>query len=138
MAEQKTLPTKVSVEKFLNSVTDKTKRDDSFKLLEMMKKVTKQDAKMWGPSIIGFGSYHYKYASGHEGDSALTGFSPRKAAISIYVMCGLKKSPALMKKLGKYKTGVACLYVKKLDDIDMKVLKELISESVKYIKNKKW
>ncbi len=138
MTEQKTKPTKVSVEKFINSVPDKTKREDSFKLLEMMKKITKEEPKMWGPSIIGFGSYHYKYASGHEGEMCLTGFSPRKAALSIYLFCNNKHEKELLKKLGKHKSGVSCLYVKKLEDIDIKILKKLISESVKYIKSKKW
>lgn len=134
--ELKTKVSKSSVEKFLNSVTDKQKREDSFKILEMMKKIIKEEPKMWGPSIVGFGSYHYKYASGHEGDMCIAGFSPRKQALTIYILPGLLKNSSLMKKLGKYKTGVSCLYIKKLDDVDTKVLKELISNSYKYMKGK--
>ncbi len=138
MAETKTKPTAVSVKDFISTVPDEQKRKDSLVLIDMMSKITKEKPKMWGPSIIGFGSYHYKYESGHEGDMCITGFSPRKAAISVYILMGFNKSPELMKKLGKYKMGKSCLYVKKLTDIDTKVLEELIEESVKYIKNKKW
>jgi len=138
MAELKTKPNKVSVEKFLNSVKDEKKRNDSFGILEMMKKITKDEPVMWGTSIVGFGKYHYKYASGREGDWFLTGFSPRKQNLTIYIMSGFKRYNALMKKLGKHKTGSSCLYINKLEDLDMKVLKELITESVKYMKNKKW
>ena len=138
MAELKTKPNKLSVEKFLNSIKDEQKRKDSFQVLEMMKKITKEEPIMWGPSIIGFGKYHYKYASGREGDWFLTGFSPRKQNLTLYIMSGFKRYNELMKKLGKHKTGSSCLYINKLDDIDLKVLKVLISESVKYMKNKKW
>lgn len=138
MSENKTKATSASVDKFLKSVTDKKKQADCYKVLELMKKITGHEPKMWGPSIVGFGSYHYRYASGREGDFLTTGFSPRKQALTIYIISGFKKFPALMKKLGKYKTGSSCLYVKSLEDIDMKVLSELIKESVKYIKNKKW
>ena len=138
MADLKTKPNKASVEKFLNSVKDEKKRTDSFKILEMMKKITKEEPIMWGPSIIGFGSYHYKYASGREGDFFVTGFSPRKQNLTLYIMSGFKRSPELMKKLGKYKSGSSCLYINKLEDVDLKVLKTLIAESVKYMKNKKW
>ena len=131
MAELKTKQTKASVEKFLNSVKDEKKREDSFKILELMKKITKEDPKMWGPSIIGFGNYHYKYASGREGDWFLTGFSPRKQNLTLYIMSYLKKHKDLLKKLGKHKTGKGCLYINKLDDVDMNVLKELITASVK-------
>ena len=91
---------------------------------------------MWGPSIVGFGSYHYKYESGREGDMCITGFSPRKQNLTIYILPGFKRYSELMKKLGKYKTGKSCLYINKLEDVDMKVLKELISEDVKYMKKK--
>ena len=131
MAELKTKQTKASVEKFLNSVKDEKKREDSFKILELMKKITKEEPKMWGPSIIGFGNYHYKYASGREGDWFLTGFSPRKQNLTLYIMSYLKKHKDLLKKLGKHKTGKGCLYINKLDDVDMNVLKELITASVK-------
>ena len=138
MAELKTKPNILSVEKFLNSIKDEQKRKDSFQVLEMMKKITKEEPIMWGTSIVGFGKYHYKYASGREGDWFLTGFSPRKQNLTLYIMSGFKRYNELMKKLGKHKTGSSCLYINKLDDIDLKVLKELISESVKYMKNKKW
>ena len=138
MAELKTKPNKIRVEKFLNSVKDEKKRADSFKILELMKKITKEEPVMWGPSIVGFGKYHYKYASGREGDWFLTGFSPRKQNLTLYIMAGFKKYDELMKKLGKYKHGGSCLYINKLEDIDSKVLKSLITESVKYMKNKKW
>ena len=138
MAEIKTKPTAVSVKDFIAAVPDDQKRKDSKVLVDMMSKITKEKPKMWGSTIIGFGSYHYKYDSGHEGDMCITGFSPRKAAISVYILMGFNKSPELMKKLGKFKTGKSCLYVKKLTDIDTKVLEELIEESVNYIKNKKW
>ncbi|MGB5530390.1 MAG: DUF1801 domain-containing protein [Ignavibacteriaceae bacterium] len=138
MAELKTKPTKVDVEKFLKSVIDKKRQEDSFKILELMKKITKEEPKMWGPSIVGFGSYHYKYASGREGDFFLTGFSPRKQSLTLYIMSGFKRYDELMKKLGKHKTGSSCLYINKLEDVDLKVLLTLITESVKYMKNKKW
>jgi hypothetical protein len=136
MAELKTKLNNASVEKFLNSVKDEQKRQDSFKFLEMMKKITKEEPKMWGPSIVGFGKYHYKYASGHEGEMCMAGFSPRKEALTIYILPGFEKNKSLLKRLGKYKTGKSCLYIKKLDDVDIKVLTELISESYKYMKQK--
>ena len=138
MAELKTKLNKASVEKFLNSVKDEQKRQDSFKILEMMKKITKEEPKMWGPSIVGFGKYHYKYASGHEGDMCMAGFSPRKEALTIYILPGFEKNKSVMEKLGKYKTGKSCLYIKKLDDVDTNVLRQLISNSYKYMKQKKW
>ncbi len=136
MAELKTKETKASVEKFLNTVSDKKKREDCFKILEMMKQVTKEEPKMWGSSIVGFGNYHYKYESGHEGDTCITGFSPRKQNLTLYIMPGFERYEELMKKLGKYKTGVSCLYIKKLEDVDEKVLKELMVSSFKYMKAK--
>ncbi len=138
MAELKTKPTKQNVEKFLNSVEDELKRKDCFAVLEMMKKITKEKPVMWGNAIIGFGTYHYKsQRSGQEGDWFATGFSPRKQNLTIYIIAGFKKYPDLMKKLGKYKiSGGSCLYLKKLSDIDLRVLEELVTESVKYIKEK--
>jgi len=136
MAELKTKETKASVEKFLNAIPDEKRREDCFKILEMMKKITKVEPKMWGPSIVGFGNYHYKYASGHEGDMCITGFSPRKQNLTLYIMPGFERYNELMKKLGKYKTSVSCLYIKKLEDIDLKVLKELVTSSFKYMKAK--
>ena len=135
-AELKTKPTKADVEKFLNSIKDEKKREDSFKILKLMKQIIKEEPKMWGPSIVGFGSYHYKYESGREGDMCITGFSPRKQNLTIYILPGFKRYSDLMKKLGKHKTGSSCLYINKLEDVDLKVLKQLITESVKYMKKK--
>ena len=134
MAELKTKKNKSSIEEFLNAVEDDKKREDSFKIHQIMQEITGDEGSMWGASIVGYGSYHYKYASGQEGDWMATGFSPRKNAITLYIMSGFNKFDDLMSKLGNYKTGKSCLYVKRLEDIDENVLKELIAESVKYIK----
>ncbi len=136
MAAAKTKPTAVSVSAFINAVPDEERRRDSRTLLKMMKKATKAEPKMWGPTIIGFGSYHYKYASGHEGDMCITGFSPRKAAFSIYVLGDIEGQAGLLKKLGKHQAGKACLYIKRLSDIDLEVLEELVTRSVKSVKVK--
>lgn len=136
MAELKTKPNDESVEAFLANVEDKKKRHDSVIILELMKQITGEDPKMWGPSIIGFGSYHYKYASGREGDWFLTGFSPRKQNLSLYIMAGFERYDELMQKLGKFRTGKACLYINKLEDVDQKVLKELITASVDHLSKK--
>ena len=138
MAEMKTKANNASVDKFLSKVKDKSKREDCYKILELMKQVTKEEPKMWGPSIVGFGSYHYKYESGREGDMCLSGFSPRKHNLTIYIMMGVEKDKELIKSLGKFKSAKSCLYIKSLNDIDLKALKKLISNSVKYMKNKKW
>ena len=133
MAKKVELKTKIndaSVEGFLNSVTDQQKREDCFEILRLMKQVTKEAPKMWGSSIVGFGSYHYKGASGREGDWLLTGFSPRKENLTLYIMGGFDQHQDLLKKLGKHKTSGGCLYIKKLDDVDKEVLKELVAESV--------
>ena len=135
MAELKTKLNNASVEKFLQSVSDEQKRKDCFTILELMKKVTKADPKMWGTSIVGFGKYHYKSESGREGDWFLTGFSPRKQNLTLYILSGFSKYDELIKKLGKYKTGGSCLYIKSLEDVDKKVLRELITESFKYMTN---
>ena len=137
MAKKVELKTKVndaSVEGFLNSVTDEQQREDCFEILRLMKQVTKEAPKMWGSSIVGFGSYHYKGASGREGDWLLTGFSPRKQNLTLYIMGGFDLHKDLLKKLGKHKTSVGCLYIKKLDDVDKEVLKELVAESVRITK----
>ena len=134
MAELKTKERKASVEKFLNNVKDYQKREDSFKILKMMKQITKAEPKMWGSSMIGFGNYHYKYASGREGDWFLTGFSPRQQNLTLYIMTDINKYKELLNNLGKHKTGKGCLYINKLDDVDVKVLKELITTSVKKLK----
>ena len=134
-AELKTQVNEASVEGFLNSVADEQKREDCFEILKLMKQVTKETPRMWGASIVGFGSYHYKGASGREGDWLLTGFSPRKQNLTLYLMHTFHVHQDLLKKLGKYTTSMGCLYIKKLDDVDRKVLKELIAESVKTTKS---
>ena len=134
MAELKTKKNESSVTKFLDGVKDEKKRQDSYTILKLMKQITKAEPKMWGTSIIGFGSYHYKYASGREGDWFVTGFSPRKQNLTLYIMSGISKYPDLLKKLGKFKTGKGCLYINKIEDIDIKTLKELIKQSVGYLK----
>lgn len=136
MSENKTKPTDAKVEAFIEAVDHEKKRADAWRMLEIMKEVTGMEPKMWGPSIIGFGSYHYKYESGREGDSLITGFSPRKAKMSLYIMPGFSKYDELMSRLGKYKTGKSCLYVNKLEDIDEEVLRELIALSVEDMKEK--
>ena len=137
MAKSTELKTKLndaSVTDFLNSVEDEQKRKDSLEIMKMMKQVTKAEPKMWGTSIVGFGSYHYKGASGREGDWMLIGFSPRKQNLTLYIMPGFERYPELMKKLGKHTTGKSCLYIKRLSDVDTGVLKELMAESVKVMK----
>lgn len=131
MAELKTKVNDASVTTFLNSIEDDEKRADSFEILKLMKQVTRKEPKMWGASIIGFGDIHYKYESGREGDWFITGFSPRKQNLTLYVMGSYNPHAELLKKLGKHKTGVGCLYIKRLKDVDAKVLKELIKKSVK-------
>lgn len=133
MADLKTKRNKGDVEAFLNGVTDERKRRDSFKILDLMKDVTESEPEMWGDSIVGFGSYHYKYASGREGDWFLAGFSPRKQDLTLYIMSGFEGYEQLLGKLGKHKTGKSCLYIKKLEDIDLGVLRELVSRSVGHL-----
>ena len=132
MAEPKTKPTNASVKEFLNQIPEKERRDDCFAIAKMMEEITGDKPKMWGPSIVGFGTYHYKYASGHEGDWPVTAFSPRKKDLTLYIMVGLAdKNPELMEKLGKHSTGKSCLYIKRLSDIHVPTLKKLIKKSVK-------
>lgn len=131
MAKNKTTQTETSVTDFINAVEDDTKRNDSFELITIMQKQTGFDAKMWGPSIIGFGSYHYKYDSGHEGDAPLVGFSPRKDAFSFYACLTDENKEELLPNFGKHKVAKACVYFKKLADIDPEILKKMISLSVK-------
>jgi hypothetical protein len=133
MAELKTQPNDQNVEDFLNSVADGTKRRDSFTILELLKQITGSEPVMWGDSIIGFGSYHYKYAIGREADWFLTGFSPRKRSLTLYIMSGFEGYDKLLGKLGKYSTGKSCLYIKVLEDVDQDVLRELVSKSVKHM-----
>ena len=130
MAELKTKPTTASVTKFLNGVSDKTRREDCFAVLEMMREVTKEEPKMWGSSIVGFGRHRYKYESGREGEWPIAAFSPRKGDLTLYFAAGFDIEPE-MERLGKYKTGKSCLYLKKLADVDPKVLKQLVTKSVK-------
>ena len=132
MAELKTKVTRASVDKFLEGIKDEKKREDCYQILKMMRKATKAQPKMWGTSIIGFGDYHYVYASGREGDWFITGFSPRVQNLTLYMMGGFDQE--LMKKLGKYKTGKGCLYINKLEDVDTRVLDKLITTSVKKAK----
>lgn len=135
MAELKTKENNKSVSKFINLIEDKEKKEDSKKLIKIFKEVTKKNPKMWGDSIIGFGKYHYKSTrSSQEGDWLLTGFSPRKQNISIYIMGGFKKFQQELKELGKFKTSVSCLYVKKLEDINEKILRKIIKEDFNYMK----
>jgi hypothetical protein len=131
MAELKTKPTASSVESFLKGVADETKRRDALALAALMQKATKAEPKMWGPSIVGFGSYHYKYASGHEGDSCVVGFSPRKDSLTVYLPLGSDRYGDLLAKLGKHKTGKGCLYIKTLDDVHLPTLEKLIRQSFK-------
>ena len=134
MAELKTKPTDQDVEIFLNSIADEKKRKDSFTVLALMKDVTKLEPVMWGDSIIGFGTYHYRYESGREGDMPLTGFSPRKQSLTLYIMSGFDRYDALLEKLGKHTTGKSCLYIKKLADINVEVLQRILAHAVKTLK----
>lgn len=134
MAKNKTTETTVSVNDFIESFVDnEQKKKDSWELIALMQEWTGFEPKMWGPSIIGFGSYHYKYASGHEGDAPLIGFSPRKAQFSLYVYSKTEKSDKLLKDLGKFKMGKACIYFKKLTDINIPIVKKLSMETVAYL-----
>ena len=128
MAENKTKPTKSSVAVFLSKIKDEQLRDDCFTILEMMASVSKLEPVMWGSAIIGFGTYHYVYESGREGDTILIGFSPRKQNITIYMMCALDKLNVELSRLGKHKTGKGCLYIKALSDVDPAVLKKILSK----------
>lgn len=130
MTENKTQKTAASVTDFLDNIPDQKKRQDCFTVLALMSEITGLEPKMWGASIVGFGDVHYKYASGREGDWFKVGFSPRKQNLTLYIMDGFPKYQELLGKLGKHKTGVSCLYINKLADIDLAVLREMISQSV--------
>ena len=134
MAELKTKPTDKDVNEFLNKVENQRRREDSLEILNLMREVTQEEPIMWGDSIVGFGSYHYKYASGREADWLQIGFSPRKQYLTVYIMDGFEKYTELLDKLGKHKTGKSCLYINKLEDVSIPALKELMIESVKYIR----
>lgn len=137
MAENKTKPTSASVDEFIREFADTDqKRNDSYRLIELMKSVTGEEPVMWGPSIIGFGSVHYKYASGHEGDMPVLGFSPRKSALSLYVYSGVEKHRQWLEGLGKYKMGRVCIYAKKLSDLDERVLVKLMKKTADWVKKK--
>lgn len=130
MAEQKTKPTKVSPAAFVAAIPDARRRAECRQLMKLHKAATGKNPVMWGPSIVGYGKYHYKYASGHEGECCIAGFSPRKAALTVYVMGGFPEFAPLLKKLGPHKKSVGCLYLKSLDGIDLKVLEQMIRKSV--------
>lgn len=134
MAENKTVPTDESVAQFLNAIPDEGKRSDSFTIVDLMKQVTGLEAKMWGSAIVGFGSYHYKYESGREGDMFLAGFSPRKQNLTIYSMGSFADDDDLLKNLGKFTRSKGCLYIKRLDDVDLPALKSLLAESYRRMK----
>jgi hypothetical protein len=136
MAELKTKVTEQTVDAFLGKIESETVREDCKALVKIMKKVTGKPPKMWGPSIVGFDQYHYKYDSGHEGDMCVVGFSPRKANLSLYVSLGAPGQEGLLKKLGKHKAAKGCLYVKKLDDVDLDVLENIIRNCVDHVKKK--
>ncbi|MEO8404393.1 MAG: DUF1801 domain-containing protein [Chitinophagaceae bacterium] len=136
MAELKTKATEQTVESFIEKIADEKIQKDCHGLIKLMKKATGSKPKMWGSSIIGFGQYHYKYDSGHEGDMCITGFSPRKANLSLYIMGGIKGQEELLKKLGKHKASKGCVYIKKLEDVDLKVLESMVKNAVDYIKKK--
>jgi hypothetical protein len=133
MAELKTKPTDASVQRFLDGVEDERKRADAYALLELMGRAAGAEPKMWGDSIVGFGQYHYKYASGHEGDAPLTGFSPRKQNLTVYITSGFDRYGDLLQTLGKYKTGKVCLYIKRLADVDLAALEKLVRQSVEHM-----
>ena len=135
MAENKTKPTSASVTGFINSIDDPQTRADVRKIATMMRRATGKRARMWGNSIVGYGTYHYRYDSGREGDFMLTGFSPRKQALSVYILAGFDRFEPLMQKLGKYKTGKSCLYINQLADVDEAVLEQLINASVQYMRD---
>lgn len=131
MAKNKTTETDKSVINFIENIENEVKRDDSFALIEIFKSLTGKEPKMWGPTIIGFGSYHYKYASGHEGDAPLAAFSPRKDSLVLYFATDYENREELLAQLGKHKSSKACVYVKKLDDIDIAILKKMVKNSMR-------
>ena len=130
MPEQKTLPTKVKVADFLKSIPSERRRAECRQLMKVHKAATGKNPVMWGPSSVGYGKYHYKYASGHEGECCIAGFSPRKTALTVYIMAGFPEYGPLLKKLGPHKKSVSCLYLKSLDGIDLRVLETMIRKSV--------
>lgn len=136
MAENKTVPTELSVDEYINAIEHPQRKEDCKAILALMKEISGREPVMWGHSIVGFGKYHYKYESGREGDMLMTGFSNRKQAITLYIMDGFKRHAELLDNIGKYKTGKSCFYIKRLSDIDIEVLSTVISESLKTVENK--
>ena len=136
MAEAKTKPTKISAAKFIASLPDERRRAECRQLMKVHKAATGKNPVMWGPSIVGYGKYHYKYASGHEGECCIAGFSPRKAALTVYIMAGFPEYGPLLKKLGPHKKSVSCLYLKNLDGVDLKVLETMIRKSVASVRRR--
>lgn len=136
MSELKTRPTDARVEAFIDAVDHPRRREDARTLLQLMRRVTGEEPVMWGPSIVGYGSYHYRYASGQEADWPIAGFSPRKQNLSIYIMTGFEESDELLSRLGKHKTGKSCLYVNKLADVDLEMLESLVRASVAAMKRR--
>jgi len=134
MAEPKTKRTDRSVRQFVKTIEDPKRREDCEAVIDLMREVTGEEPAMWGDSIIGFGQYHYKYASGREGDWPLTGVSPRKRSLTLYIMTGFDRFDALMGRLGTFKTGSSCLYINKLEDVDLPTLRRLVAESVAHMK----
>jgi hypothetical protein len=137
MAELKTKPTTKSVTAFLAAIEDDARRQDCQTVLRLMKRATKAEPTLWGTSIVGFGRYHYRYASGREGETMITGFAPRKNDLTLYIMGGFPRYDTLMGKLGKYTNGKSCLHIKRLTDVDLDVLAQLIEASVTYVKGKR-
>jgi len=134
MAALKTQPREESVTEFLDRIEEEARRTECYALLDMMKRVTKTDPRIWGSGVVGFGNYHYKYASGQEGDWFITGFAPRKAELTVYITAGVERFPKLLAKLGKHKAGKGCLYIKKLSDVNLAVLEELVGKSIEWTK----
>jgi hypothetical protein len=137
MAAIKTRKTGGDVQTFLKSVSDRKRKDDTLQVLALMKKLTGCESAMWGPSIVGFGDFRYRYANGTENDWFLTGFSPRKQSLTLYIMTGFAKYEEILENLGKYKTGKSCLYIKKVEDVDLAVLEQLISASIAHLQGSK-
>src|SRR5690606_34506775 len=135
-ARNKTVETTDSVADYIGSIADEAKRNDRLRLSEIMEAETGHPPRMWGDSIVGFGSYHYRYDSGHEGDAPLVGFSPRKNELSIYLMSAFDRRAEMLANLGRHKSGKACIYIKKLTDVDERILRKLIAESVKWIRER--
>lgn len=137
MAKLKTSPNDQSVKDFIDKITDEKKRQDCWTILKIMEEASGEEARMWGDSIVGFGSYHYKYASGRQGDWFLTGFSPRRRDLTLYIMTGFDGYADLLEDLGNYRTGVSCLYIKRLDEINLTLLKQLVARSMLHMKQER-